>query len=305
MQDDSAMVLQTKPRGPAFSSKMQMTSNTTIPTGRQLAVVQEEDDPFFFSEFLYFCSSKFCLGDDTHDAAIEDDHLSTMDDSRNSIAKRRSSDLDNNTRNKDDSWSCDSTLESSGIFSLESPQQKFRFFVDPKLSVSADDTSVATLASADDRSLSLKERWNALYTPNSKLVSPKDARSLKTEGAKPNSNNTSLWNLSILESTPNCASFDSRVLGTSTADDATKPIVLTASIMDALQRHLPYSKQGEMFWLKYSMVRDGANLNTVLNKTKVRWLTVCLKSVHFESANLPQTFSPTMFTEIILYRFGC
>jgi hypothetical protein len=38
--------------------------------------------------------------------------------------------------------------------------------------------------------------------------------------------------------------------------------------MEALQNHLPYSKQGEKFWLKYSMVRDGANLRTVLDKTK-------------------------------------
>jgi hypothetical protein len=149
--------------------------------------------------------------------------------------------------------------------------------MDPKLSISPDDASVATLASHDDeKSVSLKERWNALYAPSNptkrnceqqqlKKNRSGDSRSLKTEGAKPGN----LWALSILENTPNCASFDSRVLGTSAADEATKPIVLTSNIMEAMQRHLPYSKQGEMFWLKYSMVRDGANLNTVLEKTKV------------------------------------
>ncbi|KAL3901842.1 MAG: hypothetical protein SGARI_006011 [Bacillariaceae sp.] len=147
--------------------------------------------------------------------------------------------------------------------------------MDPKLSISADDASVAPLAPEDEeeeKQLSLKERWNALYEPT-KSVEEYDHpltknrsgdcnRTLKTEGAKGNSN--SRWALNVMDST--AASFDSRVLGTSLA---TKPIVLTSSIMKVMERHLPYSKQGEMFWLKYSMVRDGANLNTVLDKTKV------------------------------------
>jgi hypothetical protein len=269
MQDDSAVVQRA-------SSSTRIITHSLRPKQRQLSVVEEEEgDPFFLSEFFYFCSNKFCFGNDDSNKTATEVDPTAIDDSRNSIthSKRRSSDWDNNTRNKnDDNWSCDSTLASSGIISQDSPQQKYRFFVDPKLSISADDASVATLVSADDRSLSLEDSWDALYAANDELTSPRplDTKSNKTEGAKPNSNNTTLWNLSILESTPNCASFDSRVLDTSTADDSTKPIVLTASIMDALQRHLPYSKQGEMFWLKYSMVRDGANLNTVLNKTKVR-----------------------------------
>lgn len=275
MHGDSAVVLRanslTSPL--SSSSRLKMVTNKEYSKERKLSVVEEEEDPYFLSEFLYFCSNKFCIGDDKQDAL--ESGQTVVDDSRNSITKHRSSDLDNNTRNKDDSWSCNSTLESSSVFSQDSPQQKFRFFMDPKLSMmDADDVSVATLVSADDRSLSLKERWNALHVNNND-PSPvsNDSRTHKTEGGKPNnSNNNSshLWNLSILGGTPSGASFDSRVLGTSMIDDATKPIVLTSSIMDALQRHLPYSKQGEMFWLKYSMIRDGANLNTVLNKTKVR-----------------------------------
>jgi hypothetical protein len=273
MQDESAMVPRVSPSERPSSSRI--ITHTTQQKQRQLSVVEEEEgDLFFLSEFLYFCSNKFCFGNDSNIKADNEADPASHDDSRNSItqSKRRSSDWDNNTRSRnDDSWSCDSTLASSGIISHDSSQQKYRFFVDRKMSMCPDDASVATLLSADDRTLFLKDPWDAHYTSNAKPTMPRplDARSNKTEGAKPSNHNTSLWNLSILENTPNCSSFDSRVLATSTADDSTKPIVLTASIMDSLQRHLPYSKQGEMFWLKYSMVRDGANLNTVLNKTKV------------------------------------
>lgn len=62
--------------------------------------------------------------------------------------------------------------------------------------------------------------------------------------------------------------FDYRVLGTSIHDESTKPHVLTVSLMDTLQDYLPYCKRGELFWLKYSMVRDGASMHTMLNKTR-------------------------------------
>lgn len=93
-------------------------------------------------------------------------------------------------------------------------------------------------------------------------------RSCKTEGAQPNTN---MWmSLSVLDQDR----FNHRVLGTSLDDDATKPLVLNMSIMDDLQQYLPYSKQGEMFWLKYSMVRDGASLGTVLHKTRLSAYTI-------------------------------
>jgi hypothetical protein len=68
--------------------------------------------------------------------------------------------------------------------------------------------------------------------------------------------------------------FDFRVLGTSMNDETTKPHVLTVSMMDALQDYLPYTKQGEMFWLKYSMVRDGASAQSMLSKSKGSEYTV-------------------------------
>jgi hypothetical protein len=38
--------------------------------------------------------------------------------------------------------------------------------------------------------------------------------------------------------------------------------------MHRLQDSLPFCKRGESFWLKYSLVRDGASLSTLLNKSR-------------------------------------
>jgi hypothetical protein len=92
-------------------------------------------------------------------------------------------------------------------------------------------------------------------------------RSCKTEGGK-----TNMWNAYPKPSINR--QFDDHRIILGTHDETTKPHVLTISIMDALQEYLPYSKQGEGFWLKYSMVRDGANLRTVLDKTKRSSYTV-------------------------------
>lgn len=61
--------------------------------------------------------------------------------------------------------------------------------------------------------------------------------------------------------------FDVSVVGTSSKDDSVHPRVLNLQIMDALQEHLPYSKRGQLFWLRYSMVRDGASMHTLVNNT--------------------------------------
>jgi hypothetical protein len=50
-----------------------------------------------------------------------------------------------------------------------------------------------------------------------------------------------------------------RILGTSADDPAAEPHVLSPILMQSFQEHLPYSKRGESFWLKYSLVRDGAS----------------------------------------------
>ena len=45
-------------------------------------------------------------------------------------------------------------------------------------------------------------------------------------------------------------------------------VVLNESIMEELQDHLPLCKRGESFWLQYSLVRDGASLDLLLNKAR-------------------------------------
>ncbi|KAL3942719.1 MAG: hypothetical protein SGBAC_003126 [Bacillariaceae sp.] len=62
--------------------------------------------------------------------------------------------------------------------------------------------------------------------------------------------------------------FDASVVGTSSKDDTVHPRILNLDLMDAFQNHLPYTKRGQLFWLKYSMVRDGASMYTLLQKTK-------------------------------------
>ena len=62
--------------------------------------------------------------------------------------------------------------------------------------------------------------------------------------------------------------FDFHILGTSHYDESVLPHVLSPPLMQALQESLPYSQRGESFWLKYSMVRDGASLSTLLRQVR-------------------------------------
>ncbi|CAJ1951952.1 unnamed protein product [Cylindrotheca closterium] len=62
--------------------------------------------------------------------------------------------------------------------------------------------------------------------------------------------------------------FDFHIIGTSATDSETMPHVLSPPVMHRLQEALPYNKKGESFWLKYSLVRDGASLTTFLNKMR-------------------------------------
>jgi len=63
-------------------------------------------------------------------------------------------------------------------------------------------------------------------------------------------------------------SFDFHILGTSHHDESVLPHVLSPPLMQALQESLPPSQRGESFWLKYSMVRDGASLSTLLRQVR-------------------------------------
>ncbi len=62
--------------------------------------------------------------------------------------------------------------------------------------------------------------------------------------------------------------FDFHILGTSHHDMSALPHVLSPPIMHALQAALPMQHQGESFWLKYSLVRDGASIMTFLQNLR-------------------------------------
>lgn len=62
--------------------------------------------------------------------------------------------------------------------------------------------------------------------------------------------------------------FDFRVIGTSASDVDAHPHVLSPPQMHSLQSFLPLSKRGESFWLKYSLVRDGADPQLMLRNVQ-------------------------------------
>jgi hypothetical protein len=99
-----------------------------------------------------------------------------------------------------------------------------------------------------------------VYTPDPETNSSVDKKSVKSEGGKVKHFDGSMKFLDDQR-------FDVSVVGTSSRDDSVHPRVLNLPIMDALQEHLPYSKRGQLFWLRYSMVRDGASIHTLINKT--------------------------------------
>lgn len=73
------------------------------------------------------------------------------------------------------------------------------------------------------------------------------------------------------------------ILGTSADDESAKPHVLSPPLMESLQSFLPFSKSGENFFLKYSMVRDGASLHTFLKRARgVQYSVLALETVDGE-----------------------
>ena len=58
------------------------------------------------------------------------------------------------------------------------------------------------------------------------------------------------------------------IFGTSAKDVASMPHVLSPPLMESLSEFLPNSVLGENFWMKYSLVRDGASLDTLLKKVR-------------------------------------
>lgn len=59
-----------------------------------------------------------------------------------------------------------------------------------------------------------------------------------------------------------------KILGTSASDEASQPHVLSPPLMESLQAFLPPTKSGENFFMRYSMIRDGASLQTLLKRAR-------------------------------------
>jgi hypothetical protein len=59
-----------------------------------------------------------------------------------------------------------------------------------------------------------------------------------------------------------------RILGTSAQDKSAMPHVLSPPLMESLQAFLPFGHAGDSFWLKYSMIRDGASLHSFLRHAR-------------------------------------
>jgi len=59
-----------------------------------------------------------------------------------------------------------------------------------------------------------------------------------------------------------------RILGTSADDSSCHPHVLSPPLMESLQNFLPVGVAEQNFWLKYSMVRDGASLVSLLRQIR-------------------------------------
>ncbi|VEU39624.1 unnamed protein product [Pseudo-nitzschia multistriata] len=73
------------------------------------------------------------------------------------------------------------------------------------------------------------------------------------------------------------------IFGTSLDDEASKPHVLSPPLMESLQAFLPSSKSGQNFHMKYSMIRDGASLQTLLRKARgIKYSILAIETIDGE-----------------------
>jgi hypothetical protein len=59
-----------------------------------------------------------------------------------------------------------------------------------------------------------------------------------------------------------------RILGTAANDESSMPHVLSPPLMESLQNFLPFGISEDNFWMKYSLVRDGASLHPLLQNIR-------------------------------------
>mmetsp|Transcript_44324 Transcript_44324/g.82318 ORF Transcript_44324/g.82318 Transcript_44324/m.82318 type:complete len:319 (-) Transcript_44324:127-1083(-) len=70
------------------------------------------------------------------------------------------------------------------------------------------------------------------------------------------------------EETPGRVGTPFLILGTSADDKTCSPHVLSPPIMESLQGALPFAVSEDNFWLKFSLLRDGASLETMLESIR-------------------------------------
>lgn len=83
------------------------------------------------------------------------------------------------------------------------------------------------------------------------------------------------------------------ILGTSVEDFTRQPHVLSPPMMDSLRSYLPFVVQQDNFWIKYSLVRDGASLRCLLSK--VRTSARCLIAIETMDGHVFGSFTSTPF----------
>jgi hypothetical protein len=77
--------------------------------------------------------------------------------------------------------------------------------------------------------------------------------------------------------------LDFKILGTCADDQSASPHVLSPPLMESLSGFLPYSKSGENFFLRYSLIRDGASMLTFLKRSRgVQYGILALETVDGE-----------------------
>jgi len=78
-------------------------------------------------------------------------------------------------------------------------------------------------------------------------------------------------------------SLDFMILGTCADDISASPHVLSPPMMESLTGFLPYAQSNENFFLRYSLVRDGASMLTFLKRSRgVQYAILALETVDGE-----------------------
>jgi len=73
------------------------------------------------------------------------------------------------------------------------------------------------------------------------------------------------------------------ILGTSADDVDAHPHVLSPPLMESLQNFFPYSISEDNFWMKYSLLRDGASLHSLLQHSRgAKYTIIAIETVDGE-----------------------